>query len=52
MRYILIVFCFVLFIFTAAYADIYKYVDENGVVCYTDAPFGKNAKRVIKDNTN
>jgi hypothetical protein len=49
MRYILLVFCFVLFIFTAAYADIYKYVDENGVLCYTDAPFGKKANRVIKE---
>lgn len=38
--------------FTAAHADIYKYVDENGVVCYTDdTPFGKQAK-VIKKNAN
>jgi soluble lytic murein transglycosylase-like protein len=22
-------------------ADIYKYVDENGIVCFTDAPYGK-----------
>jgi hypothetical protein len=87
MRYILILFCFILFTFTplecpvfqyrddtnikipifhtwykipfkilmgftVAHADIYKYIDKNGVICYTDTPFGKNAKRVIKDNTN
>jgi hypothetical protein len=52
MRYILILFCFILFTFTVAYADIYKYTNENGVICYTDTPLGKNAKRVIKDNTN
>jgi hypothetical protein len=52
MRYILILFCFILFTFTVAYADIYKYIDGNGVICYTDTPLGKNAKRVIKDNTN
>lgn len=52
MRYILITLGVILFISTVVYADIYKYVDENGVVCYTDTPPGKNAKRVIKDNTN
>jgi soluble lytic murein transglycosylase-like protein len=40
----------ILFIFPAAYADVYKYVDDNGVVCYTDAPFGKNANRTTKEN--
>lgn len=30
-------------------ADIYKYVDENGVVCYTDAPYGKKAQHVSRD---
>ncbi len=33
----------------AAYSDIYKYTDENGVVCYTDAPFGKKTERVMKE---
>ncbi|MEW6107612.1 MAG: lytic transglycosylase domain-containing protein [Nitrospirota bacterium] len=38
-----------LFIFVPkAYSDIYKYTDENGVVCYTDAPFGKKTERVIR----
>ncbi len=52
MRHILIVFLFVLSGFIIAYADIYKYVDENGVVCYTDAPFGKKANRVIKEKAD
>ena len=29
-------------------ADIYRSVDDDGVVCYTDIPFNKTAKRVIK----
>ena len=37
------------FLVIPAYADIYKYVDENGVVCYTDAPFGKKADRILKE---
>lgn len=40
----------ILFIFPAAYADVYKYVDDNGVVCYTDAPFDKNANRMTKES--
>jgi len=36
---------------SAASADIYKYTDENGVVCYTDAPFGKKTQKVLKENT-
>ncbi|MEW6162386.1 MAG: lytic transglycosylase domain-containing protein [Nitrospirota bacterium] len=35
--------------FSVAYADIYKYIDENGVVCYTNAPFGKKADIVIRE---
>jgi hypothetical protein len=42
-------FLFVLFIAPAAYADIYKYVDENGIVCYTDAPLGKKADKILKE---
>jgi len=37
------------FFLTPAYADIYKYLDENGVLCYTDVPFGKKADRIHKD---
>ncbi|MBI5101224.1 MAG: lytic transglycosylase domain-containing protein [Nitrospirae bacterium] len=32
-----------------AYSDIYRYTDESGVVCYTDAPFGKKSERVLKE---
>ncbi len=32
-----------------ASADIYKYVDENGVVCFTDAPYGKKPQQVSSD---
>ncbi len=31
-----------------AYSDVYRYVDENGVVCYTDAPMGKKTVKVMK----
>lgn len=52
MRNAFIIFCFILFVVSVASADIYKYIDENGVICYTDTPFGKKAKKVIKENTN
>jgi hypothetical protein len=37
------------FITSAAAADIFKYVDEEGVICYTDAPFGKKTQKVLAD---
>ncbi len=37
-----------IFITAPAVADIYKYTDENGVVCYTDTPYGKKSRLVIK----
>lgn len=40
------------FIVSSAYADIYKYIDENGVVCYTDVPFNKKADRIQKEKAN
>jgi hypothetical protein len=33
-----------------AWSDIYRYTDENGVVCYTDAPFGKKTELVLREN--
>ena len=30
-------------------SDIYKYIDENGVSCYTDAPMGKKTVKVLKE---
>lgn len=50
MRYIISIIVVVLFT-SAASADIYKYTDENGVICYTDAPLGKKANKIHKDNT-
>lgn len=29
-------------------ADIFKTIDENGVVCYTDTPFNRKAERIMK----
>ena len=40
---------FFLFAADSAHADIYTYMDENGVVCYTDTPFDKEATRILKD---
>jgi murein DD-endopeptidase MepM/ murein hydrolase activator NlpD len=34
---------------TAAAADIYRYVDKNGVECFTDSPVNKNAVMIMKD---
>jgi hypothetical protein len=48
---IFFVFFLILFVFTIAQADIYKHVDENGVIYYTDVPFGKNTDRVIKEKS-
>ncbi len=51
MKSTLILIGILLFLFPSAYADIYKYTDEHGVVCYTDAPLGKKADRIIKEKT-
>ncbi|TAN40476.1 MAG: DUF4124 domain-containing protein [Nitrospirae bacterium] len=32
-----------------AFADIYKYTDDNGVVCYTDSPLNKKSERVLRE---
>ncbi len=44
-----IAFCVLALAVSAASAEIYKYVDEDGVVCYTDAPFGKKSERIERD---
>jgi soluble lytic murein transglycosylase-like protein len=41
-----------LFLSPAVRADIYKYTDEDGVVCFTDAPFGKKTEKVAKEKTS
>jgi len=40
---------FFLFFAPVASADIFKYVADDGVVCYTDTPAGKKADRIHKD---
>lgn len=35
-----------------AYADVYKYVDENGVLCFTDAPLITRGETVYRDKTS
>jgi hypothetical protein len=51
MRYFLI--CLLIsYLSSFAYADIYKYVDQNGIICYTDSPLDKKANRIQKDNTD
>ncbi len=35
-------------LFSYAEADIYRYVDESGVVCYTDTPLNRKAERVAR----
>jgi soluble lytic murein transglycosylase-like protein len=44
-----VVLFLLLFFASGASADIYRYVDENGVTCYTDAPFGKKIQKVISE---
>ncbi len=39
---------FIVFCAAVSSADIYQYVDDNGVVCYTDAPLNKKAKRIVR----
>jgi hypothetical protein len=51
MRSVAVLSLLILFISTTAYADIYKYVDENGVDCYTDTPLNKKAHKVHKENS-
>lgn len=51
MKHALMVLGFIVFLSSPSYADIYKYVDENGVVCYTDAPFSKKANLVMREKT-
>jgi len=47
-----ILFCSLALAVSVASAEIYKYVDEDGVVCYTDAPFGKKSQRIEEDKVS
>jgi len=51
MRLIVSAFVMMLLSTAASEADIYKSIDENGVVCYTDAPMNRGTERVMKNRT-
>jgi hypothetical protein len=40
-----------LFVVSTASSDIFKYTDDNGVICYTDAPLGKKNQKVISEKS-
>ena len=46
------VVCFLFFFASSPRADIYKYVDDSGVICYTDNPIDKKADRIYKDKSS
>ena len=49
MSHIIIALLFIMLSVSPLHADIYKYTDENGIVCYTDTPFDKNAHVIQKE---
>jgi hypothetical protein len=49
MKIILIIYGVVLSFVSLSYADVYQYTSEDGIVCYTDLPFGKKADLIMKD---
>jgi len=38
-----------IFVRTLSHADVFRYVDENGVICFTDCPKKKGAVRIMRD---
>lgn len=49
MKWVLLSASVLILFATSASADIYKYTDENGVVCYTNAALDKKGERVMKE---
>jgi hypothetical protein len=49
MKIILIVCGFIVVAISFSYADVYQYIAEDGVVCYTDLPFDKKAEIVFRE---
>jgi hypothetical protein len=49
MMMVIAVYAFILLFAPVASADIFKYVDDQGVICYTDTPAGRKADRIYKD---
>jgi len=47
----ILLFCLLFIFASSSRADIYKYVDDNGVVCYTDTPIDKKADKIYKDKS-
>lgn len=47
----LMLISFVLIFCASAEADIYKYIDEDGVVHFTDAPIGKHNQKILKERS-
>jgi soluble lytic murein transglycosylase-like protein len=50
-RIVLIAAVVVFSMSAGSWADIYRYIDDNGVVCYTDAPLNRKAVRVVKSES-
>jgi hypothetical protein len=46
---LLVILTVILLSASPSFADVYKYIDENGVVCYTDSPFGRKAELVYRE---
>jgi hypothetical protein len=51
MKHAFMILGFIVFLFSPSYADIYKYTDEDGIVCYTDTPLSKIANLVMREKT-
>jgi len=49
MKKVLIICAFILCLVPLSFADVYQYISEDGIVCYTDLPLGKKADLVMKD---
>jgi soluble lytic murein transglycosylase-like protein len=52
MRIVLIGLLVVFSMSAHSWADIYRYIDDNGVVCYTDAPLNRKAERVVRSESS
>lgn len=49
MKIFLPFFCILFLNAALSSADIYKYVDDNGVICYTDSPYGKKTEKILTE---
>ena len=51
MKAVFAILFLVSFLVSYSSADIFRYVDESGVMCYTDVPFDKKADRILREKT-